>query len=208
MRASDFVGVGRGIQGVSRLADARPAPPKFATNFIPPAGRGLHPVLFPLRPPHVSSLHPPTAAPVRLLMSRAAVLVGVAILLAMVVAAIAEWTARVCSRLRALRRASVLRTLNADEDAALAPLRAMTGIVHDDQVRLLRGAFIGGAYRPRHPFNDGMLGGIPVLFPSAARDHMAAWNEAEVVLADRWAVIVRLNGVQIATRSRSRRVRH
>jgi len=141
-------------------------------------------------------------------MSRAAVLVGVAILLAMVVAAIAEWTARVCSRLRALRRASVLRTLNADEDAALAPLRAMTGIVHDDQVRLLRGAFIGGAYRPRHPFNDGMLGGIPVLFPSAARDHMAAWNEAEVVLADRWAVIVRLNGVQIAPRSRSRRVRH
>ncbi|KAG0787586.1 hypothetical protein G6F22_007270 [Rhizopus arrhizus] len=51
MRAADFVGGGRGIQGGSRLADARPGPPQFATNFIPPAGRGLHPVLFPLRQP-------------------------------------------------------------------------------------------------------------------------------------------------------------
>lgn len=100
------------------------------TSF-PPRGRACILCCSRYGNPHVSSLHRLTPAAGRLMMSRAAVLVGVAILLAMVVAAVAEWTARVCSRLRALRRASVLRTLNADEDAALAPLRAMTGIVHD-----------------------------------------------------------------------------
>jgi hypothetical protein len=132
-------------------------------------------------------------------MSRAAVLVGVAILLAMVVAAIAEWTARARAGVAALRRSSTLRTLGADEHAALAPVRALTGRGHDDQVKRLRGAFTAGARWNTFPVGDGLLGGIPVLVPRQAWPYLSEDNnEAEVVLGERQAVVVRLNGFTLA----------
>jgi len=148
--------------------------------------------------PHVSSLHRPTAAAVRLLMSRAAVLVGLAILLTMVAAAVAEWTARARAGMAALRRSSTLRTLGADEHAALAPVRALTGRGHEDQVKRLRGAFTAGACWNTFPVGDGLLGGIPVLVPRQAWPYLSEDNEAEVVLGEREAVVVRLNGFTLA----------
>lgn len=130
--------------------------------------------------------------------SRVAVLVALVVATAMLVAAIAEWMARTRGALQALRQAPVLRSLDAGEQAALAPLRALTGIAHDDQVRPLQGALASASHRPWQPFNDGRLGGVPVLFPAVAHRHLAAWNDAEVVLAAHWAIIVRLNGVALA----------
>jgi len=130
-------------------------------------------------------------------MSRAALLVVLALLLAMIVAAVAEWTSRVRTGLASLRRSSALRTLEADEHTALATVRALTGCVHGDQVRVLRGTFSGGAVSRHYPVSDGLLGGIPVLLPRQACPHLAADNDAEVVLGERWAVVVRLNGFHV-----------
>ncbi|MDF2481719.1 MAG: hypothetical protein K0R79_2076 [Stenotrophomonas indicatrix] len=131
-------------------------------------------------------------------MSRAALLVVLALLLAVIVAAVAEWTSRVRTGLASLRRSSALRTLDADEHAALATVRALTGCVHDDQVQVLRGKFTGGSASRHYPVGDGLLGGIPVLLPRQACPHLAADNDAEVVLGERWAVVVRLNGFHVA----------
>ncbi|MCW2065834.1 UNVERIFIED_ORG: hypothetical protein M2420_001172 [Stenotrophomonas maltophilia] len=130
-------------------------------------------------------------------MSRAALLVVLALLLAMIVAAVAEWTSRVRTGLASLRRSSALRTLEADEHAALATVRALTGCVHGDQVQVLRGTFTGGAVSRHYPVCDGLLGGIPLLLPQQAYPHLAADNAAEVVLGERWAVVVRLNGFPV-----------
>lgn len=146
---------------------------------------------------HGTALHLHVAAAVRLLMSRAALLVVLALLLAMIVAAVAEWTSRVRNGLASLRRGSALRTLEADEHAALATVRALTGCVHGDQVQVLRGTFTGGAVSRHYPVCDGLLGGIPVLLPRQACPHLAADNDAEVVLGERWAVVVRLNGFPV-----------
>lgn len=84
-------------------------------------------------------------------MSRASVLIGLAVLLVMVLAAVTEWATRVRTRLASLRRSSTLRTLDADEHCALAALRALTGCVYDDQVKRLRGVFTGGGVLEQLP---------------------------------------------------------
>ncbi len=145
-----------------------------------------------------SFLHTPAASAGRLLMSRAAVLVGLAVVCLMVVAGVAEWTSRVRAGLASLRRSSTLRTLGADENMALAPVRALTGCDHDDQVKRLRGVFTGGACWNNFPVGDGLLGGVPVLVPRQAWPYLSEDNEAEVVLDKRVAVVVRLNGFSIA----------
>ncbi|CAH0062292.1 protein of unknown function [Stenotrophomonas maltophilia] len=173
--------------------------PKFATNFIPLGARGRHPAIFPVRPiPDDSSLHTPAASASRLLMSRAAVLVGLAVVCLVVTAIAAEWTSRVRAGIASMRRSSTLRTLGADEHMALAPVRALTGCDHDDQVKRLHGAFTGGAWRNSFPVGDGFLGGIPVLVPRQAWPYLAEDNEADVVLGDHVAMVVRLNGFSIA----------
>lgn len=131
-------------------------------------------------------------------MSRAAVLVGLAIVPLMVIAAVAEWTSRVHAGMASLRRSSTLRTLGTDEHRALAPLRALAGCDHDDQIKRLRGAFTGGACRNSFPVGDGLLGGVPALVPKQAWPYLAEDNEAEVVLGKRAAVVVCLNGFTIA----------
>ncbi len=133
-------------------------------------------------------------------MSRVALLVGLALLVAMATAAVLEWTSRVRGRVTVLRRSSVLRVLGDREGAALAPLRALTGCVHDHQVRRLSGAFTGGARHADSPVCDGLLAGIPVLMPAQAWPHLAEHNDAEVVLGKHWAVVVRLNGFEVAAR--------
>jgi len=133
-------------------------------------------------------------------MSRVALLVGLALLVAMATAAVLEWTSPVRGKLAALRRSSAMRTLDDRERAALAPLRALTGCVHDDQVRVLTGAFTGESRRAGYPVCYGLLGGIPVLMPSQAWPHIADHNDAEVVMARHWAVVVRLNGFEVAAR--------
>ncbi|SET94229.1 hypothetical protein SAMN05720615_11032 [Stenotrophomonas indicatrix] len=132
------------------------------------------------------------------MMSRAAVLIGLAVLLVMVLAAIAEWASRVHTGLASLRRSSTLRMLDPEEYSALAPLRALTGCVHDDQVKRLRGAFTGGACWNNFPVGDGLLGGVPVLVPRRAWPYLSEDNQADVVLDERVAVVVRLNGFNIA----------
>lgn len=160
---------------------------------------GRQAALFPNIPvDHGTSLHLHVAAVVRPLMSRAALLVALALLLAMIVAAVAEWTSRVRTGLASLRRSSALRTLEADEHMALATVRALTGCVHGDQVQVLRGTFTGGAVSRHYPVCDGLLGGIPVLLPRQACPHLAVDNEAEVVLGQHWAVVVRLNGFHVS----------
>ena len=159
---------------------------------------GRQAAVFPDTPvDHGTALHLHVAAAVRPLMSRAALLVALALLLAMIVAAVAEWTSRVRNGLASLRRGSALRTLEADEHAALATVRALTGCVHGDQVQVLRGTFTGGAVSRHYPVCDGLLGGIPALLPRQACPHLAADNDAEVVLGERWAVVVRLNGFHV-----------
>lgn len=168
-------------------------------NFIPPRGTGTASCRSPgTALPHDSSLHNPATAAGRLLMSRAAVLVGLAIVPLMVIAAVAEWTSRVHAGMASLRRSSTLRTLGADEHRALAPLRALAGCDHDDQIKRLRGAFTGGACRNSFPVGDGLLGGVPALVPKQAWPYLAEDNEAEVVLGKRAAVVVCLNGFTIA----------
>ncbi|PSD48993.1 hypothetical protein C7E25_16325, partial [Stenotrophomonas maltophilia] len=131
-------------------------------------------------------------------MSRAAVLVGLAVVCLVVTATAAEWTSRVREGIASLRRSSTLRTLGADEHMALAPVRALTGCDHDDQVKRLHGAFTGGAWRNSFPVGDGFLGGIPVLVPRQAWPYLSEDNEADVVLGDHVAMVVRLNGFTIA----------
>lgn len=132
-------------------------------------------------------------------MSRVALLVGLALLVAMVTVALLEWTSRVRDRMNELRRSSALRMLDVRERAALATLRVLTGCIHDDQVRVLTGAFTGGARRADYPVCDGQLAGIPVLMPRQAWAHLADHNDAEVVMARHWAVVVRLNGFEVAS---------
>lgn len=131
-------------------------------------------------------------------MSRAAVLVGLAVVCLMVIAGAVEWTSRVRAGIASLRRGSTLRTLDADEHRALAPVRALTGCDHDDQVKRLHGAFAGGTWRNSFPIGDGFLGGIPVLVPRQAWPYVSEDNEAEVVLGENVAMVVRLNGFTIA----------
>ncbi|HBS55670.1 MAG TPA: hypothetical protein DEA38_08065 [Stenotrophomonas sp.] len=132
-------------------------------------------------------------------MPRVALLVGMALLVAMVTAALREWTSRVRDRMNVLRRSSALRTLDERERAALATLRVLTGCLHDDQVRMLTGAFTAGARSANYPVCDGQLAGIPVLMPRQAWPHLADRNDAEVVMGRHWAVVVRLNGFEVAT---------
>lgn len=173
--------------------------PTFATIVIPIRTLGRQAAVFPATPvDHGTALHLHVAAAVQPLMSRAALLVVLALLLAMIVAAVAEWTSRVRTGLALLRRSSALRTLDADEHAALATVRALTGCVHGDQVQVLRGTFTGGAVSRHYPVCDGLLGSIPVLLPRQACTHLAVDNDAEVVLSERWAVVVRLNGFHVA----------
>ncbi|PZT05603.1 hypothetical protein A7X87_01135 [Stenotrophomonas maltophilia] len=131
-------------------------------------------------------------------MSRAAVLVGLAVVCLMVIAGAVEWTSRVRAGIASLRRSSTLRTLGAGEHRALAPVRALTGCDHDDQVKRLHGAFTGGAWRNSFPIGDGFLGGIPVLLPRQAWPNLSEDNEAEVVLGEHVAMVVRLNDFTIA----------
>jgi len=147
---------------------------------------------------HDSFLYSLLAAVGCLVMPRASVLIGLAVLLVMVLAAVTGWAARVRTRLASLRRSSTLRTLDADEHCALAALRALTGCVYDDQVKRLRGVFTGGACWNNFPVGDGLLGGVPVLVPRRAWPYLSEDNEAEVVLDKRVAVVVRLNGFSIA----------
>lgn len=131
-------------------------------------------------------------------MSRTALLVGLAVPLAMIVLVLLGWISRVRTAVDSLRRSSTLRTLDADEHTALAPVRALTGCGHDDQVKRLGGSFTAGGYWNTFPVCDGLLGGIPVFLPRKAWRYLSEENEAEVVLGEREAVVVRLNGFTIA----------
>ncbi|WP_312706363.1 hypothetical protein [Stenotrophomonas sp.] len=132
-------------------------------------------------------------------MPRVALLVGMALLVAMVTTALLEWTSRVRDRMNVLRRSRALRMLDDRERAALATLRVLSGCLHDDQVHVLTGEFTAGARSANYPVCDGQLAGIPVLMPRQAWPHLADHNDAEVVMARHWAVVVRLNGFDVAS---------
>lgn len=181
------------------------------------AAGGLHLQRFPLPVLHRAATLPRFSAPgdhgvpstipfpatAAQLMPRAALLLGLALLVAMATAAYLEWVSRVRAGVRLLRRSRVLRPLDDQEHAALATLRTLTGCRHDREVRALTGDFIPGQYSAGYPVCDGRLGGIPVLMPRQAWLHVAVHNEAEVVLGQHWAVVVRLNGFHVAAQRRN-----
>ena len=132
-----------------------------------------------------------------LLMSPAATLLLLAVLLAMLVACYLQWASDARDALHLLRRNPPSRPLTEDEDAALATLRALSGRTHDTQVRVLSGAFSGPSGFGNRPFHSAWLGDVAVLLPFDAWQHVAVDNHAEVVLAGDAALVVRLNGFHI-----------
>lgn len=116
----------------------------------------------------------------------------------MLVAAGFEWSSRMRDARVALRQRTPLRTLSADEHAALGPVRATTGQMHDNQVRHLSGPVDSDRYAwGDRVTNHARIAGVQVLLPFDAWRHLAKDNDAEVVLIGDMAVAVRLNRFHI-----------
>lgn len=96
----------------------------------------------------------------------------------------------------ALRTGPALRQLSAEEQAALTPYLTVQRLTTDGGVRALSGVFVvhaltvTGGYQRAHQTIDG----VDVLLPYDAQDFIASYNQAEVVLTNKVAVVVSLNG--------------
>ncbi|MGE8215359.1 MAG: hypothetical protein ACN6RD_04075 [Stenotrophomonas maltophilia] len=110
-----------------------------------------------------------------------------------------HWRTERSEALHALRRSHPQRPLSEEERAALAPIRAITGAAHDDQVRRLSGALDpGSAAAVGHwPFHRIQRAGVEALLPFDGWRHLAAANHAELVMAGAVAWVVRLNGFHV-----------
>lgn len=97
-----------------------------------------------------------------------------------------------------LRRAPVLRALDAEETQALQPLRIAGGLTWGDEVRALSGVFIrhGLDANGHHTVHD-TIGDVDVVLPYDAPDFLEPHNVAEVVMSSKAAIVVRLNGFNI-----------
>jgi hypothetical protein len=103
--------------------------------------------------------------------------------------------------MRALRESAAVRSLGPAEREALAPFLAdplrpqKSTPLLDEQVRPLHGewARVGLRVHGTETAHE-TLGGVDVLLPYDAREHLQPFNRAEVVLTARAAVVVALNG--------------
>jgi len=130
-------------------------------------------------------------------MSATLALVLLALLAAMLLAGYTEWASRMRDALHDLRRRPQIRRLTAEEDAALASVRVITGRTHETQVRTLSGAITAGSGFGDRLLHSAWLDDVAVLLPFDAWRHLSDDNQAEVVLAGDCALVVRLNGFHI-----------
>ncbi|MDR3003276.1 MAG: intracellular growth attenuator family protein [Acidovorax sp.] len=95
-----------------------------------------------------------------------------------------------------LRQAPVLRQLSAEEKQALTPF--LDGKEVGSEVRALSGNFVrhGLETQGSTTMHD-TLGGVDVVLPYDAMVFLDAHNQAEVVLAAKHAVVVKLNGFDL-----------
>lgn len=91
-----------------------------------------------------------------------------------------------------LRKAPVMRQLSAEEKLALTPF--LGGLEVDGEVRALSGVFVrhGIETQGSRTVHD-TLGGVDVVLPYDAFIFLDEYNQAEVVLAGKHAVVVKLN---------------
>lgn len=94
-----------------------------------------------------------------------------------------------------------VRSLTPDEQAALQPLLGMPPtpgkplvLKSTDVIRLYGPAATHSLTIQGHTTEHRSIGGVEVLLPFDAIDHLREHNEAEVVLTDRCAVVIGLNG--------------
>lgn len=132
-------------------------------------------------------------------MNVAGVLLTLLAVLPVVVDLLARWEAR--RAFKALAGQAPVRTLSDDEDAALEPFRTAVAVGRDRGVRLLEGPCIEHRWWMRGGVRSAWrsLGGVKVLLPFNALEHVGTDNRAEVVLGHRFAVVVRMGGFDIAT---------
>lgn len=99
-----------------------------------------------------------------------------------------------------LRRQAPLRVLSVKERAALEPLYACLDLTVHIGVRALSGPHARDVVRNwGTSFVRDAVGGVDVLLPFDAADHLAGQNTAEVVLGPGYAIVVRLNVFDITT---------
>ncbi|KAF1013343.1 MAG: hypothetical protein GAK31_03492 [Stenotrophomonas maltophilia] len=132
-------------------------------------------------------------------MNVAGVLLTLLAALPAVVDHLARWEAR--RAFKVLAEQAPVRVLSKDEDAALEPFRTALDVGRDNGVRLLDGPCIEHRWWMRRGVRSAWrsLGGVKVLLPFNALEHVGADNRAEVVLGRRFAVIVRMGGFDLAT---------
>lgn len=131
---------------------------------------------------------------------------GVGLVLLMLVPLMFHWRQRRDARyfLGRLAGQPPVRTLTDDEQAALQPLRACLGIGNDRQVRTLSGAHARHVLQIHATrMEQDTIGDVNVVLPYDAFDHLAAHNDAEVVLGPGVAVVVRLNEFHIGSAARA-----
>lgn len=131
-------------------------------------------------------------------MSPFAVLILIAVPIVLVLGYL-HWRSVRSEALHALRSGAPLRRLSEAERAAFAPIRAITGAVHDDQVRRLSGALDPGSAAAigDWPLHRILLAGVEAVLPFDGWRHLATDNHAEVVMAGDVAWVVRVNGFHI-----------
>lgn len=92
----------------------------------------------------------------------------------------------------------VLRSITDEEKSALQPFLMGQGLVIGDNVHELDGAFVrhGLQTQGATTLHD-TLGDVDVLLPYDAIHYVEAYNEAQVVLSGKCAVVIRLNGFEL-----------
>jgi hypothetical protein len=92
----------------------------------------------------------------------------------------------------------VLRNLSDEEKAALQPFLLAQKITVDNEVRALSGPFLqhGLIFQGSRTLHN-TIGGVDVFLPYDALDCADTQNEAQVVMSDRCAVVIRLNDFEI-----------
>lgn len=97
-----------------------------------------------------------------------------------------------------LRNSHVLRNLSDQEKAALQPFLLAQNITVENEVRALSGPFLqhGLIFQGSRTAHN-TIGGVDVFLPYDALDCADIQNEAQVVMSDRCAVVIRLNDFEI-----------
>jgi len=124
------------------------------------------------------------------------------VLVLLLLAPVIQWQRRRDARyfFERLCEQAPLRVLSVEERAALTPLQACLDLTVAAEVRALSGPHTREVLRNRGTsFVRERVGGVDVLLPFDAADHLAEQNTAEVVLGPGYAIVVRLNGFDITT---------